>query len=177
MDGAKGTEILAGDPSVTGDEPQPIRHSRGQGLTVASPVGGALTFKALGHQTRGMLTVLESTPAPGEGPPLHLHVNEDEVVYVLEGTLRLRLGDETELAAAGTFAYIPRGLPHTWQNVGEAPARFLAIFTPAAPGMESFFERFAELPDGIALTDAFRALGGAAGMRVLGPPLGESQVA
>jgi quercetin dioxygenase-like cupin family protein len=160
---------------MTGGEPQPIRHSPGQGLTVDNPLGGALTFKALGGQTRGMLTVFESTVAPGEGPPLHLHVNEDEVVYVIEGTLRLRLGDETQPAPAGAFAYIPRGLPHTWQNIGTSRARFLAIFTPAAPGMESFFDRFAKLIDEMPLTDAFQALGAAAGMRVLGPPLGESE--
>src|SRR6266545_2071690 len=130
---------------MPGEEAQPIRRSPGESLTVDNPVGGTLMFKVLGDQTRGMLTVFESTAAPGEGPPLHLHVNEDEVVYVLDGTMRLRLGDDTQPAATGAFVYIPRRVPHTWQNIGEAPARFLAIFTPAAPGMEGFFDGFGEL--------------------------------
>jgi quercetin dioxygenase-like cupin family protein len=165
----------AEEGAMRGEEAQPIRRSPGEGPTVVNPLGGPLVFKVLGHQTRGLLTVFESTAAPGEGPPLHLHVNEDEVVYVLEGTLRFKLGDDTQPAPSGAFVYIPRGEPHTWQNIGEAPARFLAIFTPAAPGMEGFFDRFPELADDMPLTNAFQALGAAAGMRVLGPPLAESQ--
>jgi quercetin dioxygenase-like cupin family protein len=160
---------------MPGDEVQPIRRSPGEGLTVDNPVGGPVMFKALGDQTRGMLTVFESSAAPDEGPPLHLHVNEDEVVYVLEGTMRFRLGDDTQPAPTGAFVYIPRGIPHTWQNIGHVPARFLVVFTPAAPGMEDFFDRFAELTDDMPLTGAFEALGAAAGMRVLGPPLAESE--
>jgi quercetin dioxygenase-like cupin family protein len=46
-----------------------------------------------------------------------VHANEDEVVYVLEGTLRFKLVDDLRPAPAGAFVYIPRGVPHTWQNV------------------------------------------------------------
>jgi quercetin dioxygenase-like cupin family protein len=57
------------------------------------------------------------------------------------------LGDEVQQAPAGAFAFVPRGTPHTWQNVGDSPARLLVIFTPAAVRIERFFERFAELPE------------------------------
>ena len=69
----------------------------GDGQTVANPAGGGLTYKARSAQTGGALTAWESTAAPGEGPPLHLHVDEDEFMYVVEGSLRF-IVDETEHA-------------------------------------------------------------------------------
>ena len=59
--------------------------------------------------------------------------------YVLEGDLRWKLGDDVSTTPAGSFVFIPRGLAHCFQNVGEAPARMLIIFAPA--GMERFSER------------------------------------
>jgi quercetin dioxygenase-like cupin family protein len=146
----------------------------GEGETVDNPAGGGLTYKARDRQTGGGLTAWESTAAPGEGPPVHVHVNEDEFMYVLEGRLRLRLDEDDHTAPAGAFVFIPRGVPHTWQNVGDAPARILFGFTPGSPGMERFFERSAEIPEGTRMADAFRTLASDAGMEVVGPPLARS---
>jgi quercetin dioxygenase-like cupin family protein len=147
----------------------------GDAQTLKNPVGGPMTFKARGEQTMGALTAFESTPAPGEGPPLHLHVSEDEVIYVLEGRLRVRLDGTMHEAPAGSFVFIPRRVPHTWQNAGDDPARILVLFTPAAAGMEQFFERSAELPDDARVADAFQKFAADGGMEVLGPPLAESE--
>jgi quercetin dioxygenase-like cupin family protein len=146
----------------------------GEGQAFRNPVGGPVTIKARGAQTGGALTVFESVPASGEGPPLHLHRAEDEILYVLEGRLRVRLEDDVSEAVAGAFLFIPRGLPHTWQNSGDGPARILFAFAPAAPGMEQFFERAAEVPDGTPLSEAFAEFAVDAGMDVLGPPLAQS---
>jgi len=62
----------------------------GEGLSVQNPVGGPLVLKVRGQDTAGALTALESTAAPGEGPPLHVHANEDELILVLDGTFRFR---------------------------------------------------------------------------------------
>ena len=145
----------------------------GEGQTVANPAGGGLTYKARSERTAGVLTVWESTAAPGEGPPLHLHVNEDEFMYVLEGRLRFRLDEAHHAAPAGSFVFIPRGVPHTWQNAGDRDARILFAFTPASPGMERFFERSAELPDDTRMAKAFGTLASDAGMEVVGPPLAQ----
>jgi mannose-6-phosphate isomerase-like protein (cupin superfamily) len=64
----------------------------GDGHSVANPAGGGLTYKARSGQTGEAPTAWESTAAPGEGPPLHLHVNEDEFMYVLEGRPRFQAG-------------------------------------------------------------------------------------
>ena len=146
----------------------------GEGETIRNPVGGRLTFKVRAVQTNGMLTVVETIAPPGEGPPLHVHANEDEVLYTLEGTLRFRLDDEVQQASAGTFAFIPRGTAHTWQNLGDAPARLLVVFTPAGEGVERFFERFAELREDEVGLEAFARLASEADTTVVGPPLADS---
>jgi mannose-6-phosphate isomerase-like protein (cupin superfamily) len=142
----------------------------GDGATIQGPVGGALNFKVRGDQTAGALTALENVIPPGEGPPLHVHANEDESWFVIEGDLRFKLGDEISSAPQGSFVFVPRGVPHNFQNIGEQPARILVMFNPS--GMEAFFERFAELeaPD----PGAFKTLGAEVGMDVVGPPLAQS---
>jgi quercetin dioxygenase-like cupin family protein len=149
--------------------------TREDGTTLRNPAGGELRFTARGEQSGGSLTSFESSAAPGEGPPLHRHVNEDEVLYVFEGRLRFILDAAVEEAPAGAFVFIPRGVEHTWQNVGDVPARFLALFTPAAIGMEQFFERAAELPDDVGVAEVFKRFGADAGMEVLGPPMAASR--
>jgi quercetin dioxygenase-like cupin family protein len=141
------------------------------GPTLKNPAGGELAFKARGEQTGGSLTAFESSAAPGEGPPVHRHAREDEVIYVLEGQLRFKLDETVQDASAGSFVYIPRGMTHVWQNSGDDPARFLIFFTPAAPGMEQFFERSAGLGADLSAAEAFKRFAGDAGMEVLGPPM------
>lgn len=147
---------------------RPLAVGPGEGETVRGPAGGPLTFKARGAQTNGALTAFENVIAPGDGPPAHLHSDVDESWYVLEGTLRFRLSDDMSAAPSGTFVFVPRGVPHAFQNVGNAPARILVLFTPS--GMESFFDRFAEL-EGPIDPSMFGRLGSEAGMTVVGPPL------
>jgi quercetin dioxygenase-like cupin family protein len=146
----------------------------GEGETIEGPAGGPLTFKVRGEQSNGALTAFENVIAPGDGPPLHVHANEDEALYTLGGTLRFRMGANVQTAPAGTFAFVPRGTPHTWQNVGDDPARLLVIFTPAAAGVERFFERFAQLPKDEVRLERFRRLASEADTDVVGPPLAES---
>jgi quercetin dioxygenase-like cupin family protein len=150
---------------------RPLVVAPGDGPTVQGPVGGPLTFKARGEETGGALTVIENVVAPGEGPPLHTHADEDEAWYVLAGELRFKLGEEVSWAPAGTFVFAPRNVPHAFQNAGDTPARVLVIFTPS--GMERFFDRFAALPDGASPREAFGRIGGDVGMDVIGPPLGD----
>jgi quercetin dioxygenase-like cupin family protein len=151
---------------------RPVAVRPGDAPTIQGPAGGPLSFMLRGEQTDGALTALENVIAPGDGPPAHVHAGEDESWYVIEGELRFRLGDALESAPAGTFVFVPRGTPHCFQNVGDGPARILVMFTPS--GMERFFDRFAALPDGAVIPEAFAALGREVGMEVVGPPLAVS---
>lgn len=153
-------------------ERAPIVLPPGEGRRIQGPAGGPLTFKARAAETDGRLTAFENEIAPGDGPPLHVHAEEDESWLVLQGDLRFRIGDEVRAASVGTFVLVPRGIPHCFQNVGHGPARILVLFTPS--GMEDFFERIAELPAGAVEPGAFAAIGAEVGMTVLGPPLSVS---
>jgi len=62
--------------------------------------------------------------------PLHLHNNDDEAWYVLEGTLRVRVGDKDVEAKAGSAVFVPRGTPHTYWNPGPGLLRYLLVMTP-----------------------------------------------
>ncbi|MDX6586823.1 MAG: hypothetical protein QOI31_1296 [Solirubrobacterales bacterium] len=154
-----------------------LHAGRGEGDSLRNPVAtaGPLEIKARAEETGGMLTACESVTMPGEGPPFHKHANEDEVMYFVDGSFRLRIADEVMEMAPGSFAFVPRETPHSWQNVSEGQAHMLFLFTPASPGMERFFERLAEVTgEGSAVREAFTVLAGDAGMTVLGPPLAQS---
>ena len=140
----------------------------GEGRAITGPVGGPLLFKARGEQTGGALTALENVIPPGSGPPLHVHAEQDEAWWVVEGVVRFRMGDETAHAAAGGFVWIPRGMPHAFRNDEDAAARLLVLFTPA--GMEPFFDAMGALTS-VEPAD-FTRLGAGVGMTVVGPPLG-----
>ena len=100
-------------------------------------LGELNTFKARG----AVYTLLESTALPGaSGLPPHVHHDQDEAIYVLEGTYALLLGgDEALTLARGSFATIHRGTVHTLEVTGSEPGRCLVILTPPGP-LERFFE-------------------------------------
>jgi quercetin dioxygenase-like cupin family protein len=100
-------------------------------------VGDTLTFKATADTTGGALTAIECEAAPRGGPPPHIHDNEDEAFYVLEGEFEILLGDELVHAGPGDFAFVPRGTVHRFANIGDTPGRILILFTPG--GLEGFF--------------------------------------
>lgn len=159
---------------MAGTDKRPMLIGPEEGRTLKNPLGGPLTFKAGASDTGGALTAFESFAAPGEGPPLHHHPSQDEVLYVLHGRLRVKLEGVIQEAPAGSFVFIPRGAPHTWQNAGTEEARLLVVFAPAAEGMEQFFERSAQLPDDTPPAEAFKQFTGPASMEILGPPLAQT---
>jgi quercetin dioxygenase-like cupin family protein len=149
----------------------PFLRGPGDADQLDNPTGGAVTYWARGDETGGALTLLESLTAPGEGPPLHVHVHDDEFIFVLEGALRVAVAGVVRDARPGAFVFVPKGIPHTWRNAGDRAVRFLFGFAPAAPGMERFFAQAAELPAASRLVEGFRRFAGDAGIEVVGPPL------
>src|ERR1044072_8909221 len=88
------------------------------GERIENPLGGEVVFKLRGTQTREAMSVFEAANAPTQGPPLHVHAALDELIYVIDGAIRVRLDDRVERAAAGACVFIPRGTPHTWAGGG-----------------------------------------------------------
>lgn len=84
--------------------------------------------------------LFELTVPPGARvPPAHSHRDNEEIVYVLEGTLRYRVDDEVRDLRPGDRMYTPRGSVHAFSNPGEATARALIMLTPDI-GAEYFRE-------------------------------------
>ena len=97
-----------------------------------------VTFKASGEDTGGAYSLADSMVPPQGGPPPHIHHREDEAFWVLEGELEVSVGESRFRVGAGSFVHLPKGVLHSYQNVGTAPARFLTLMVPA--GLERFFE-------------------------------------
>ena len=121
------------------------------------------------EESGGQVAVIETTPAPGAGPPLHHH-DFDEAFYVIEGELTFQLRDELTMARPGDLVFAPRGVAHTFANLSEAPARQLIICTPA--GFERYFARMAAENAGDEPPDW--ALQPIPGVTRVGPPIAES---
>jgi mannose-6-phosphate isomerase-like protein (cupin superfamily) len=65
-----------------------------------------------------------------------------DMFFVLEGTLTMRLGEETIEAGQGTFILVPPKTVHTFSNPGDEPVRFLSLVAPG--GFEQYFKQLAE---------------------------------
>jgi quercetin dioxygenase-like cupin family protein len=100
-------------------------------------VGDTYTLKVTGDMTDGVVALVEASIPAGAGPPPHVHDDEDEWYYVLDGELEVLDGSRTFVARAGSFVFIPRGTLHRFQNVGYGHARMLVGLNPA--GFEQFF--------------------------------------
>jgi quercetin dioxygenase-like cupin family protein len=102
---------------------------------------GALgLLRATADQTDGRFAAFELRPRKGFAAPLHAHQTEDEFFLVLAGEVRLQHGDEVVEGVAGSFAYTPRGIGHSF-HVDSDDARLLLFFGPA--GVEQFFREVA----------------------------------
>lgn len=97
--------------------------------------GQLVTIKAAADTTNGHAGITECLGPRGTGSPLHVHRNEDEWFFVVEGELTIWIGGETVVLPAGSFAYGPRDIPHTFMVTSDV-ARFLLVVNPG--GFESF---------------------------------------
>src|SRR4051794_35035425 len=83
------------------------------------------------EESDGQISVIRNNvPAGWEGPPLHHH-DFDETFHVLEGELTFQVEDELITKRAGDLAFAPRGVHHTLANLGDAPARYVLVCSPA----------------------------------------------
>lgn len=99
--------------------------------------GSLMTFIATGKETGGAFFLSEISVPPGGGPPPHIHHREDEAFFVLHGTLTIHVGGNTITAVPGDFAFLPRGIVHSFKNTGHTAVRALTWITPA--GLENYF--------------------------------------
>lgn len=100
----------------------------------------------VGHAESGGRTLfMENEMAAGDGVPAHVHTREDEVFYVLDGSIEFLVRDCMHVATAGITVFGPRNVPHAYKAVG-GPARMLVSIVPS--DIERMFKELAALPPG-----------------------------
>jgi quercetin dioxygenase-like cupin family protein len=98
-------------------------------------------FKAVGDDTDGSYTFLEYRMT--YDIPAHTHLREHENLYVLEGSVLVRVGDDEFAASVGDFVFAPRGIPHAIFATSASPPRFLTVSSPS--GFEHLMEDLTEV--------------------------------
>jgi quercetin dioxygenase-like cupin family protein len=99
-------------------------------------LGETVFIKVSSEDTTGVFEVVEEITPPQAGPPLHLHKRQDEWLYVLEGKFLFEINGQRIEAPVGHSIFLPRGVPHTFQNIGNSPSKLLAVVAPG--GIERF---------------------------------------
>jgi mannose-6-phosphate isomerase-like protein (cupin superfamily) len=122
--------------------------------------GGGVHISA--DETRLTYCLLEVAAPSRDQTPLHVHHDDDEGFYLLEGRLRLYVGRESFLLEPGESALAPRGIPHTWRVESEQGARWLNVSGPA-------FERFCLAADQ-APGRSMAEVAAEHGIDIIGPP-------
>jgi quercetin dioxygenase-like cupin family protein len=143
-------------------------------------LNGLMLTKAGYADTGGAYCLMEHRLTAAANPPMHIHSDEEEAFFVLEGEVEIEVGGAVETAIPGSFALLPRQIPHTFRVVSDT-ARVLVI--ASAPqgntkgGAPHFFETVGEpamaielpvpqAPDPVALTMAAADHG----IEILPPP-------
>jgi mannose-6-phosphate isomerase-like protein (cupin superfamily) len=103
---------------------------------IASPLAGHVLGSAADDFVIAEWQDTGSPPGPPRFiAPVHLHRNDDEAWYVLEGVLRVKSGDEEIELRAGSGVLVPHGTPHTYWNPAAERVRYLLIMTPRIYGL------------------------------------------
>lgn len=131
------------------------------------PLGiSVIAFKVTAQDRDGVLIVENTFHARG-GPARHLHYDQDEWFYAVEGEFIIEVGQDRFSLKGGDCLLAPRRVPHVWAFVGDGRGRMLITFLPAGQ-MEAFFR---EVTKANAMAPQDRALWRAYGMELVGPPL------
>ena len=139
-------------------------HYKMKGVTL-----NTLDIKISGKDTENDLAVFEQTGlTPKGGPPLHIHPNQDEWFYVLEGEYLFQVGDDKYQVKEGDTIFLPRKVQHAFVQLTER-GKMIVSYLPAGR-MEAFFaatDNWTSPPTKEEITKVFADHG----MLVVGPPL------
>lgn len=141
----------------------------GKSFTMKGVTLNTLDVKISGEDTAGAVAVFEQTGhTPNGGPPLHIHKDQDEWFYIVEGAYRFQVGDDEYLLGQGDTIFLPRAVPHAFIQLSNE-AKVVVTYQPAG-SMEGFFkttDSWQAPPPKEEIARVFEAHG----MLVVGPPL------
>ena len=164
-----------------GDAPFTLDREDGEAVWF---LGSLVIIKATGENTQESFSMVEQLSPTGFAPPRHVHQEDDELFYILEGEAEFDAGDMHTRARPGTTVYLPHGVPHAWRTTEQTRLLQLTF----QPGFERFFiemgtpaERLGlppepkQPPDTEAIMNRMAELGKKYGFELVGPPLGADQ--
>jgi mannose-6-phosphate isomerase-like protein (cupin superfamily) len=130
-----------------------------------------------GEETDGRFSLVEWLTRSGGMTPLHIHRDDSQTVYVLEGEVTFNLPGVTRVCGPGELVYTPAGTPQTERVTSAIPARMLDVNAPS--GFDGFVEAAGDRADALALPppsaeqpdfERLVALAAEHGIEVLAPP-------
>ncbi len=128
-------------------------------------------WKTTGETTNGVVdTWFEEVP-PQLGPPEHLHANFDECFWIVKGTFLIKVAGNTINVSEGAWIFVPRGIAHTFRNVGTENGQLLILALPAARVRQYFEEVSAVLRSQPVDQQALHRIEERYGVTIVGPPL------
>jgi DNA-binding transcriptional MerR regulator len=152
----------------------------GKQIMLNATYGESIDRKISGQDTGGALCVFEFTCLAGG--PKHLHYDQDEWIYILDGQFDFHVGDKKFRAGPGECVFIPRKVPHVWRCVNDdgfsvTAGKIINAYQPAGK-IEEFFSELAKFSEN--KTEFHMELGVKGmhtffdkfGMDLVGPPLG-----
>lgn len=128
---------------------------------------GRLTFKVVAQDSQGSLLAVELTHRTRGGPPRHVHDEQDEWFYVLEGQYLVEVGGQQFRLEPGDSAFGPRGVPHAWAFAGGTQGRMVFVVTPAGR-LEAFLRELSRMG---AMAPQDPAFWPPYDLELIGPPL------
>ncbi|MGV8993638.1 MAG: cupin domain-containing protein [Flavobacterium sp.] len=139
-------------------------HYKMKGITL-----NTLDIKISGKDTDNEVAVFEQTGlTPNGGPPLHIHPEQDEWFYVIEGDYLFQIGKDKYQIKAGDTIFLPRKVAHAFVQLSEK-GKMIVSYVPAGK-MEAFFavtDKWIFPPSKEEIVQVFAEHG----MQVVGPPL------
>lgn len=124
----------------------------------------------LGAETGQQLSLRVQEIAPGEGTPLHKHVDQAETFHVVKGTFRFRAGDQEVIGTPGFTVHIPKGTPHCFLYEGQKEnGQLISVLTPGIH--DGFILNVPEAQQQGASMEALIELSAQHGVEILGPKL------
>jgi len=162
----KSEEMFLGFSVAAGDD------RFGEHIKLGGPEGEPIDCKVSGQDNAGAMCVFEFNC--NAGGPRHLHYDQDEWIYVIDGEFKFQVGDKRFRVGAGESVFMPRKVPHMWACVSGKPGKIINVYQPAGK-MEEFFRELGKydgkpyVHEALSI-DEFRLLFHDHGMDLLGPP-------
>lgn len=125
-------------------------------------------IKISSKDTNGQLTVFEYIGREKGGPPLHIHLYQDEVFFIQDGKYKFQVGDETHYLEVGDTIFLPRNVPHAYSQLTDT-GKMLFFFQPSGK-MEDFFRALGAVKGQLSSQEGAKIFADH-DMKVVGPPL------